>query len=128
MNITTTIPENITRAARAFGCALLCGGYDRWSVVGDILLEYAPTDRAALAFVTLRRMDLDDALDAVQTALANGAGQPPPPLFNAMDEAAHWADWANPDELEAYCLASFKAMPSQRKTAFLEYVQGRIAA
>jgi hypothetical protein len=35
---------------------------------------------------------------------------------------------ATPDELDAYALASFNAMPAPRKAAFLEFVQGRQVA
>jgi hypothetical protein len=45
-----------------------------------------------------------------------------------MDEAAYWADIASPEELEAYCLATFQAMQRGRRAAFLDHVQGRQAA
>jgi hypothetical protein len=35
---------------------------------------------------------------------------------------------AEPEALDAFCLASFNAMPVPRKAAFLEFVQGRAAA
>jgi hypothetical protein len=83
--------------------------------------------RASLAFMALKALDRDDALQTAEAALA-GAGQPVVPLFNCMDAAAHWADMAMPEEIEAYCFASFNRMASRRQTAFLEYVQGRAAA
>lgn len=56
------------------------------------------------------------------------AGPPISYLFSVMEEAAFWADMAAPEELDAYCLASFERMAPERQTAFLEYVQGRTAA
>ncbi|MGR3562949.1 MAG: hypothetical protein ACU0FH_16760 [Heliomarina sp.] len=50
------------------------------------------------------------------------------PLFNHIDEAGFWAMSAQPEEIEAYCLATFNAMPVARQRAFLEYAQGRQAA
>jgi hypothetical protein len=45
-----------------------------------------------------------------------------------MDDAAFWADMAEPGELEAYCLASFKRMIPARQMDFLAFVQRRAAA
>jgi len=44
-----------------------------------------------------------------------------------VDEAANWAEMANPDELDAYIVAIFNAMPGSRKRAFLDFA-GRAAA
>ena len=53
---------------------------------------------------------------------------PQAPLFNHMDQAAFWADMAEPDELDAYCLASFNRMHPARQSAFLAFVQRKAAA
>jgi hypothetical protein len=45
-----------------------------------------------------------------------------------MDQAVFWADMAEADELDAYCLASFNRMAPQRQAAFLGFIQGRAAA
>ncbi len=66
--------------------------------------------------------------DELNAAFGAGAGPPIAPLFGYMDEAAFWADLAEPAELEAYCLASFRAMSRERQAEFLDYVQGRSAA
>ena len=65
---------------------------------------------------------------ALSGAMPSAVRQPIAPLFNHMNEAAFWADMATPDEREAYCLASFKAMSYERQAAFLDFVQGRRAA
>ena len=84
--------------------------------------------RAALAFMGLKALDRGDAMMTAEAALCAGAGQPHAPLFGFMDQAAFWADMVDPEELEAYCLASFNAMPRGRQAAFLDHVQGRQAA
>ena len=51
-----------------------------------------------------------------------------PPLYGYMDEAAFWAEMAEPEALEAYCLASFERMAPARQSAFLNHVMGSAAA
>jgi len=81
--------------------------------------------------------NLQAAIDACDPALAAiimdralddlRIGDPGVSLFNAMDEAVHWASWATPADHKAYCLASFNAMPPKARASFLYYVQGRAA-
>ncbi|MDF3353697.1 hypothetical protein HKX17_07595 [Sulfitobacter sp. KE34] len=102
---------------------------DAWIALGTILrARLSMRQRLALAYVALRALPAHHARSAAEAAISAGAGQPIAPLFNHMDEAAFWADMAAPDEREAYCLASFKAMPHERQAAFLDFVQGRLAA
>ena len=129
MSIAQKIPDNIKRVSRCVGYALWLDNTDDWLGLTVIMRAWLePHQRAALAFMALKSLDLEDAVLAAETALANGAGQPIAPLFNHIDEAAFWADLASPDEIEAYCLSCFSAMQRQRQAAFLEYVQGRAVA
>ncbi len=66
--------------------------------------------------------------EQVYQAACGGAGAPIAPLLGHMDEAAFWADMVEPEELDAYCLASFNRMSPSRQDAFLDYVQARAAA
>jgi hypothetical protein len=71
--------------------------------------------------------DRQDACEIMEAALLDlGAGQPRPPLFSVMDEAAEWADFAITAELKAYALACFNRMRPADQSAFLAYV-GRAA-
>ena len=71
--------------------------------------------------------DRQDACEIMEAALLHlGAGQPRPPLFSVMDEAAEWADFAVTAELKAYALACFNRMRPADQSAFLAYV-GRAA-
>ncbi|MBZ0129915.1 MAG: hypothetical protein K8F59_12435 [Rhodobacteraceae bacterium] len=129
MSIAKHIPDNIKRVSRSVGYALWLNTSADWFSLPVILrARLDARQRAALAFMALRSLDREDAVLTAEMALSGGAGQPITPLFNHMDEAAFWADMAEPEELEAYCLASFNAMPRGRQAAFLDFVQGRQAA
>lgn len=129
MSISQHIPDDIKRVARSVGYALLLSDADAWHGLPVILAaRLEPQQRAALAYAVLRSLSDDHAVAVCNAVLPGEAGQPIAPLFNYMDEAAHWADMAEPEALEAYCLASFNAMPRPRQAAFLEFVQGRAVA
>lgn len=82
----------------------------------DALADLAPWQSEMIA---CRVLGIDDA---------EYAGMPQAPLFNHMDQAAFWADMAEPVELDAYCLASFNRMHPARQSAFLAFVQRGQAA
>lgn len=129
MNIAKHIPDHIKRVSRAIGYAAWLDTSNDWLGLPVVLrARLDARQRAALAYAALKSLDREDAVLTAEMALAGGAGQPIAPLFNAMDEAAFWADMAEPEEMEAYCLASFNAMPRPRQAAFLDFVQGRQVA
>lgn len=114
--------------ARTVGYALTLGSSDAWVRASQVIHgRLAVDERAALAWASLITLEPDDAALIAQAAVGC-AGQPIAPLFDALDEAAFWADMASREELEAYCLASFNAMQPARQTAFRDYVQGGQAA
>lgn len=117
------------KTVRAMGYTLTLGDQDAWwGMVPVLMARLTVEERACLAFMALKALDRDTATMTAEAALDTGAGQPQAPLFGFMDQAAFWADMADPEELAAYCLASFNAMPSGRQAAFLDHVQGRQAA
>ena len=124
------MPDAYKRVARMVGYALLLGeDADNWHGLTVVLTaRLTMRQRAAMAWAVLRSLTPDQVVAVAETVLPDGVGAPIAPLFNHMDEAAFWADMAEPEALEAYCLASFNAMPAPRKSAFLEFVQGRAAA
>jgi len=130
--VNRTAPR-IDSVSRSLGYCLLLDDLGAWLGFSAILrARLSTTERAALAYVALKALQPENAQAVAEAALGgampSAAGQPIAPLFNHMDEAAFWADMASPDEREAYCLASFKAMPYERQSAFLDFVQGRLAA
>ncbi len=69
--------------------------------------------------------DADDACEIMSAALEDlSAGQPIPPLFGYMDQAAFWADFAPVPELKAYVLACYNRLSRPDQLAFLGYVRG----
>lgn len=123
------MPDAYKRVARAVGYSLLLTDADAWHGLTVVLTaRLTPQERAAMAWAVLRSLTPEQVVDVAQAVLLNGVGAPIAPLINHMDEAAFWADMAAPDEREAYCLASFEAMPYERQAAFFDFVQGRLAA
>lgn len=120
--------DNHKRIARLVGYALTLDQVDAWWMLSALMRAHLTvTERTSLTFMALKSLDRDDAMQTVEAAFS-GAGQPNAPLFDFVDQAAHWADMADPVEIEAYCLASFKAMTPKRQAAFLYLVQGSHAA
>lgn len=116
------------RAAKALGFAATIGTSDAWLAASGVwAARLTIAERVSLAFAALRALDHDTATQTAQAALYK-CDMPIAPLFNHMDEAAFWADLAEPDAVEAYCLAAFHAMPPARQSDFLAYAQGRAAA
>ena len=129
MSIAQHLPDHIKRASRSIGYAAWLNTSETWQGLPVILRSRLDArQRAALAFTVLKSLDRDDAAKTMQAVRSEGAGQPIAPLFNAMDEAAFWADLATPEELDAYTFASFNRMAPARQAAFLNFVQGRAAA
>ena len=129
MSVSEYIPRNIKSVARCVGYAAWLDEPDSWLGLPVVLAaRLEPQQRAALAYAALRSLSDDHAAMVCDAISPSDAGQPIAPLFNHTDEAAFWADMAAPEELEAYCLATFKAMPRVRQAAFLDFVQGRQAA
>ncbi len=115
--------------ARSIGYALTTGDSDGWDMFTTVLLlRLDDAERVWMTYAALRSLHPDHVEDTLEAALGrSGAGMPQAPLFNHMDQAVFWADMAEVDELDAYCLASFNRMAPQRQSAFLGFVRGRAA-
>ncbi|WP_156883364.1 hypothetical protein [Salipiger mucosus] len=120
--------------SRALGYALTLGTHEAWSDFRRVIaIRLSEEECAGLAFWALRSLSDDHAAATMQAVadlldIPSPAGAPIAPLGDLMDQAAFWADMADPAEAEAYCLCTFNRMPSARQAAFLDYVQGRNAA
>ena len=122
--------QRAERVARSLGYVLTLGTASAWWELVPVLVAcLSVSERQALAFVSLWSLSPTDAQAAVQTAQADihGHGGPIGPLFSFMDEAAFWADMAEPEELDAYCLASFNRMARCRQDAFISHVVPEMA-
>lgn len=115
-------------AVRALGYALHLGEAETWRTFTEITVcRLAPHERASLAVSALDGLP-QDHFDTVLAAFSGRAGFPVPALMTDFEEAAHWADHADSDELEAYCLATFNRMSPPSRAAFVSYVSEREAA
>jgi hypothetical protein len=129
MSVSKQIPDNIRRVSRCVGYSLWLDNEHDWFKLPVILRARLDIrQRATLAFMALKSLNRDDALETAKAVLGGGAGMPLPPFLDPMSESEFWAGIASPQELEAYCLASFQAMPVTRQAAFLEFIQGSKAA
>ncbi|MFD1193344.1 hypothetical protein ACFQ3C_01500 [Seohaeicola saemankumensis] len=117
-------------ATRSLGYALTLGDEASWRGLIIVLMSRLTIEeRAALAFSTLRSMGPDEAAMTAKAALEEAtAGMPIAAFDGVISEAAFWADLADPDELDAYCLACFNRMAPARQAAFLSFVQRRAVA
>lgn len=117
------------KVGRTLERALTLGHWSAWAKMCVIIrLRLTVQELYWLAFVALKAMPKDEAVSVMELVLADGVGPPIPPLFDYMDEAAFWADMAEPDELKAYLLACFNRMPYSDQTAFLDFVHEGAAA
>lgn len=131
MSISRHIPANIRRASRSIGLAAWADTTDGWHGLATVLAaRLEPHQRAGLAWAALKHLPPEYIAAVAETVLPDGTDAPIAPLISYMDEAAFWADMAEPDALDAYCLATFNAMHPARQAAFLDYIAdlGRAAA
>ena len=128
------MPDRYKRVARMVGyCALLhddelTDAADNWHGLTVVLTARLTMEqRAAMAWAVLRSLTPEQVVAVAETVLPDGTSAPIAPLFNHMDEAAFWADMAEPEELVAYAVAIYNAMAPPKRRAFLDYA-GRNAA
>lgn len=132
--LTLTLKKHMPRAYRGIArmvgyCLLLGEDADNWHGLTVVLsAQTTMQQRVAMAWAVLRALPPETVVDVANTVLPERTCPPIPPFFSYMDEAAFWADMAEPEALDAYCLASFNAMTGPRRAAFLDFVQGRQAA
>lgn len=124
--------EHMTTAYRAVAqsiCNALTHEHpDAWGALPAILrARLSERERGMLAYFAMYAMDVENVAKVIDS-FTSGAGMPGAPFFNHMDEAAFWADMADPGELEAYALACFNRMELPRQKAFLSFIRGRAAA
>ena len=108
--------------ARALGFALTVGEADAWAAFSVIAAaRLTPLERVSLAFATLDSLPDDIASDTAAARLG-AAGEPLPAFVGGMIDARNWAGWATQDELKAYALAAFEAMPPADQAAFFRHI------
>lgn len=123
------MPAAYKRVARTVGYCLLLGlDADKWHGLSVVLTAHLSIEqRGAIAWAALRALPPELVLDVADAVLPKKAGMPIAPLFDPVDEAIFWISLADPDELDAYAVATFNAMSRDKKRAFQDFV-GRAAA
>lgn len=123
------LPNRILRVCRDLGYTLSLNAERDWYGFAIVLAaRLEEQERASLAWAALKALPPDLTTNVIKSVLPHCVAAPLPPLLSHMDEAAYWADLAEPEALDAYCLAAFRAMSGARQLAFLEFTQGRQAA
>lgn len=120
--ISAYMHPNHKRMSKVLGYCLVLGDPDAWggfSVVARARMTHE--ERAALVVAALGSLPYQHALETVATVFG-AAGDPLPPFLGGMEDARHWAGWASPNELKAYALAAFEAMPTQDRAAFFRHI------
>lgn len=108
-------------ALRAIGYALHVGGFEGWKRASLMLgVRLADEELTGLAYAVLRLFHRDEAERIFETVFPS-AGMPIPLLGTFREQAYFWSERAAPEELEHCLLATFQALPIQRRRAFLNY-------
>lgn len=86
--------------------------------------------RQGLAWALLMACDDGEVQDIAEAVLSppEGAGWPLPAFDSVLEEAAFWAARASLEELRAYLLACFRALPPVEQAEFARFVNRRAAA
>lgn len=111
------------RMSKALGYALTLDNDEGWE--GFTLLACArltEAERAVLAWAVLMAMEPDNVV-AVAKNVIGAADYPMPPYLDPLDDARHWAECANDEELRAYALAIFEAMSAPDRRDFVNFTR-----
>ena len=131
MSIQTNItarPEHAS-VARMVAHALTLGGIDDFhslSLVATARLD--PSERARLAWATLRSLTPEDADLVIDAVFGPPVGAPEPSFQPDIGAARIWADTAIEADLKIYLTAAFEALSVADQRKFLAHVAGGAAA
>jgi hypothetical protein len=101
-----------------------------WGLAVVLRARLTAAERQGLAWAALMACDDAEAEGIAEAVLepAPGAGWPLVSLSDIADDAAFWAGHASREELRAYLLACFRALPSADQAEFVAFAQRRAAA
>lgn len=110
------------RMSRMLGYCLTADDSKTWagfSVVAFARLSSA--ERVSLAFSALNSLSTQTAV-SVSAAVIGQAGDPLPSFLGGMSDAKDWAAIAGIQELKAYALAAFEALPLEDQMSFRRHI------
>lgn len=115
------------RAARALSYALTLANPRKWaatSIIWEARLDHVERYELARSVLLAMRPEVTEVLFE---DVMGGAGYPLPTFIDPLDDARWWADMANEAELEAFCFATFMALPRSVKLDFIEFAKAEVA-
>ena len=108
--------------SRMLGFSLMLGDPEAWAGFSLMArLRLSVFERAGLAVAALKSLPEDHAM-MTAAAVFGAAGEPLPAFLGGMDDARSWAAMASLEELKAYALAAFEAMPQRDQAAFYRHI------
>lgn len=114
-------PEH-KRMSRMLGYCLTLGEPRAWHGFSTVAyVRLTPAERACLSFASLQSLPEDQAIETA-AAVFEGAGYPLRPFLGGMEDARWWASLASVNELKAYALAAFEALPPKERAAFFRFI------
>lgn len=114
-------PEH-KRMSRMIGYCLTLGTLEAWAgfrFVASVRMSEA--ERAMMAYFALTSLRPENAELTAATAFKS-VGDPLPAFLGGLDDARTWAHFASRNELKAYALAAFEAMPARDQAAFYQHI------
>ncbi|WP_299648612.1 hypothetical protein [uncultured Jannaschia sp.] len=109
-------------AARMLGYALASDCADTWQDFATVMTKRLTLrERGAVTLMMAETLP-DDELRTILYVGQRGAGLPPAPFDNALQDAALWAGAATDDELRAYALTAFRALNMADRQDFIAHV------
>jgi hypothetical protein len=83
-------------------------------------------ERATTLCLAIADCEAEDAAPILWAALDDfhRQGMPESPLYNLMQHATEWAEWASERELKAYAVAAARRMDPSTRESFRLYLAG----
>lgn len=128
VSLKKSLSDNHRRASKMLALALHADNSDIW-IDAPIVWRARLTEAevVAIAHSALRALD-NDHCTMVCAAVLGSSKTPMVPLLSEMDEAAHWADFADYPTVKACILAGYNRLGLADQTAFLNHVTSQVAA
>ena len=122
------LSDDHRRASKMLAYAMHADCVDIWADAAVVWRKrLTDAELAVLSYSILRAMYPDHAVLVVE-AIFDRPNMPMVPLFYAINEAAHWADWADYASIKACTLTGFNRLTPSDQAEFLRHVTERSAA
>lgn len=120
--LSSYMKPNHKRMSRMLGYTLTLGNVEAWAGFRFVsMVRMTEAERACLAWFSLSSLEPENC-DQVAQGVYRSAGWPLPAFLGGMEDARFWASMATVNELKAYALAAFQAMPAKEQSAFFRFI------